>query len=242
MTGNTNPNMKRVQGIVPLGAMPTNEEDLRQFVNEVNGISTKEGRRGFEEYSNLTKKDYTRLRKIRDKMISNVMGIDPEVLKDYYKARGVNTSGIASANDEKSVKRVKKVAKVANVAINTAFGYQLVRNGLVAATMGFPALVGSLAFAIPMLPFMALGKVAIKHVENSGGAQREYQRELLKKLEPYRTRIDALEKEISKHYDLIENNRKTMDKKEFEAWQQNFTRAMCERVEAACGPVDQRQA
>ena len=243
MTGS--PNVKRVQGLVPAGSMPANEEDLRQFVNEVNGISTKEGKKGFEKFSLAKRLEDNKFKKTRDRMISNVMGINPEVLKDYYKARGVNTSGIAAANDEKDIKWNEKSFKIGQKTLNVLGGSGILVGALKGLSMGVPSLIGALAAAIIYVPLIATGKIAMKGLENiyiGGAKQREKQRELLKKLEPYRTRIDALEKEITKNYNLIESNRKTMGKKEFEAWQQNFTRAMCERVEAECGPAEQRQA
>ena len=111
MANEQNPKIRKVDAILPLGAMPTNEEDLRGLLNEMQGLETEEGRREFEKFSNLSKRDYTRLRKIRERMVSKIMGLDIEVLREYQKAKGVNTSGIASANDVEGNKSAKRCIK-----------------------------------------------------------------------------------------------------------------------------------
>ena len=87
MSNEQNPKMRKVEGILPLGAMPANEEELKSFKEEIENLGTKEESAKFEKFTLVKKRNSNRSDRTRDRLIAYAMELNPEAIKEYYAAK-----------------------------------------------------------------------------------------------------------------------------------------------------------
>ena len=223
--------IKRVKGIIPIKELSENSFDFDSFLNDfIEKAPIKEDCKP-SKGKKMSEKDFA---SIRDKMVSYALGISLEELKNYKKdiksfAETPQESEEEKLADKRSVWQGQEKANAKekrNIVVATASGiaslsleaFPMVA-GLLSAIPGLQQIIFGASVASLVKSVFAYNKGKKSKEADESEKQRSYETALI----PYMEKLSKLESLITENREIIEKNKNTMTKKDFEKWYKEFS-------------------
>ena len=213
------------------------EEGLSEDTKAEEGSGKKSIKEWFEEKKE--KRAENRFNKIRNRLVAETLGRTLEQL-DEYRAdyERVSTGDVPSMDDGDILEDRRRVAlgqanankKQKRQALEALFktaasaGFAYI---LTAVVLFPPAVSAAVGFAVPAAASFVITSIKNKKASRGSTAdQREKDRNYMETLNNYMKRVEMLDEKINENRELIEANKKSMSKKEFEKWYEGYVKEL----------------